>query len=111
MELLEQMEDALAISLEGGFGRPVTLTDPDTLIEYTASGQVIRTDVKIDPETGIKVIAPGTAITLRLSSLPPALAEDWLCETTDIENTVISGKCKTLIKDYTLGTVTFMVEA
>ena len=58
MILLEQLEDALSISLESGFGREVTLTDPSTSDEVIVSGQVIRTDVKVDPETGVKVIAP-----------------------------------------------------
>jgi len=110
MILLEQLEYALSISLESGFGREVTLTDPSTSDEVIVSGQVIRTDVKVDPETGVKVIAPGTAVTLRLSSCPAALSEDWLAETTDIQNSIISGKCKTLIRDYTLGTVTFIIE-
>jgi len=103
-------EAALALTLEGPFGWPVVFTDPETSMEQEVKGQVTRVDSLIDPQTGARVYAPHTAVTVRLSSLWPIPDEDWPISTTDIKGTVVEGVCRNLVYDHTLGTLTVMIE-
>lgn len=110
MNLRTASEAALALTLEGPFGWPVTFTDPATDLEQEVKGQVTRVDSLIDPNTGGRVFAPHTAVTVRLSSLSPIPDEDWPITTTDITGATVSGVCRNLVYDHTLGTLTVMIE-
>lgn len=103
-------EAALALTLEGPFGWPVTFTNPEDDEEQSVRGQVTRVDSLIDPQTGARVYAPHTAVTVRLSSLSPVPDEDWPVTTTDIKGTTVAGVCRNLVYDHTLGTLTVMIE-
>lgn len=89
--LREQMEEDLAITLEGEWGLPVELIGPDGQ-EITTSanspdpqnplplmGQVLYTTIRVSPATGEEVIANAPVITLRRSSLAriPVPGETW----------------------------------
>lgn len=110
MDLRTASESALALSLEGPFGWPVTFTDPSTNGTQTVKGQVTRVDSLIDPQTGARVYAPHTAVTVRLSSFTSVPDEGWEIETTDITGAVVDGVCRDLVYDHTLGTLTVMIE-
>lgn len=109
-DLRSQAEAALAYTLEGPFGVDIEFTNPDTLDTQTLTGQVTRVDSMVDPQTGVRVYAPHTAVTVRISSLSPVPDEDWGVSTTDITGAVISGVCRNPEYDHTLGTVTYLVE-
>lgn len=110
MDLRTASEAALKLSLEGPFGWPVTFTDPATDLEQTVNAQVTRVDSLIDPQTGARVYAPHTAVTVRLSSMTPIPDEGWPITTTDITGSTVSGVCRDLVYDHTLGTMTVMIE-
>lgn len=71
INLREQAESDLAITLEGEFGLPVELTNPDTGAIQTVQGQVLYDTVSADPETGAPIISNNPVVTLRRSSLNP----------------------------------------
>lgn len=110
MNLRLASEAALKMTLEGAFGWPVTFTDPATNLEQTLNAQVTRVDSLIDPQTGARVYAPHTAVTVRLSSVSPIPNDGWPVTTTDITGAVIDGLCRDLVYDHTLGTLTVMIE-
>lgn len=110
MDLRTASEAALKLSLEGPFGWPVTFTNPATDLDQTLDAQVTRVDSLLDPQTGARVYAPHTAVTVRLSSCSPVPDEDWPVSTTDITGAVVSGVCRNLVYDHTLGTLTVMIE-
>lgn len=110
MSIRQWSENALAITLES-IGDPVTFIHPTTLVEETVNGQITRVDSMVDPQSGARVFAPHTAVTVRLSSLAAIPEDGWAVSTTDIRGTAISGVCRDLVFDYTLGTLTVMVEA
>lgn len=105
--LRERVESDLAITLEGQWGLPVELTDPDGKKITTSAnspdplnplplrGQVLYTTVRVSTETGEEVITNAPVVTLRRSSLSriPADGENWLVKfpkdpslTADLEN-------------------------
>ena len=87
-DLREIAENHLAITLEGRFGLPVELTDPDGAIQiYSAHdeeallmAQVLFDTTYEDPETGGVTILEDPVITLRRTSLNriPVDGEYWL---------------------------------
>lgn len=106
------LEDAL-----NGFGVEIKLTapPPSPLPEdyapevYTLTGQYIRRGVDIDPETGLTVAGNFSAVTIRLSSMAPALpTEGWAVETTDITGATVKGKAKHCLLDRTAGRATLI---
>ena len=86
MNMRERAESDLAITLEGEWGLPVELVDPNgneiTLDNNgnTLKGQVIYEQVKINPTTGEEMVVNEPVITLRRSSLSriPIAGEKWL---------------------------------
>jgi len=109
-DLRSAAEAALAYTLEGPFGVGITFTNPDTTATQTVRGQVTRVDTMVDPQTGARVYAPHTAVTVRIASLDGIPDEGWPIETTDITGATVSGVCRSPEYDYTLGTVTYHVE-
>lgn len=110
MDLRTASEAALALTLEGPFGWSITFTNPENDVEQTVKGQVTRIDSMVDPQTGARVYAPHTAVTVRLSSMSPVPDEDWPVSTTDITGATVAGVCRNLVYDHTLGTLTVMIE-
>jgi hypothetical protein len=92
MNLREQMEKDLSVTLEGEWGLLVELVGPDG-IEITTSanspdplsplplkGQVLYSTVRVSPETGEDMIINNPIVVLRRSSLSriPQDGEKWL---------------------------------
>jgi hypothetical protein len=82
----QKAEADLSRTLEGDFGLPVILVDPDG-IEITENvsgtilkGQILYSTSTIDPETGEPVVINNPVVTLRRSSLSrvPTPGERWL---------------------------------
>ena len=91
MNLREQIERDLGVTLEGDFALPVELTDPDG-IDYSTSanspdpenplplvGRIDYDTVGADPETGERVVVNNPIVTLRRTSLVrvPKAGEKW----------------------------------
>ncbi len=85
--LREQVETDLAVSLEGDWGLPVVLIQPDgTKIDTslnsgeTLMGQVLYDTVGVNPDTGDSIVISNPIVTLRRSSLSriPISGEKWL---------------------------------
>ena len=108
MSIRAWAEAALATTLES-IGDPVTFANPAGGTQ-TVNAQVIRVDSMVDPQTGARVFAPHTAVTARLSSLTVIPEEGWRIATTDIQGRSISGRARDLEFDYTMGTLTVMIE-
>jgi hypothetical protein len=78
-------ESDLGDTIEGEFGVPVTLLDPDgQTITTTVDGRPLVGKVRwsqpeVNPETGVAVAVENPVVTLRRSSLPrvPATGENW----------------------------------
>lgn len=109
MDIRLAAESALGITLEG-LGVEVTFTERQTLRTQVVKGQVTRVDTMIDPQTGVRVYAPNTAVTVRLSSLSPVPDEEWEISTTDVTGNVVSGYARAPVYDRTMGTVTYQIE-
>ena len=87
-DLREKHESKLAITLEGRYGLPVELTDPDGVTQLYSKndptallqGQVLYDTSEENPETGETVVLPNPIVTLRRSSLDriPLDGEAWL---------------------------------
>jgi hypothetical protein len=83
--LRETAEADLEITLEGEFGLPVELVDPDgneintSVHGGTLMGQVLYEQIKINPNTGEEMVVNEPAIVLRRSSLSriPLAGEKW----------------------------------
>jgi hypothetical protein len=84
--LRQKAEADLSRTLEGDFGLPVILVDPDgntiteNVAETTLKGQILYSTTRLDPETGEPVIVNNPVVTLRRSSLSrvPIPGERWL---------------------------------
>ena len=84
--LRQKAEADLSRTLEGDFGLPVILVDPDgneiteNVSGTTLKGQILYSTSRIDPETGEPVIVNNPVVTLRRSSLSrvPLPGEKWL---------------------------------
>ena len=78
VNLRERIEQDLEHTLEGAFGLPVTLIDPDGNTE-TLTGQVLYDTVVEDPATGARVVINEPVVSLRRTSLSriPAGGENW----------------------------------
>jgi hypothetical protein len=84
--LREKAELDLSRTLEGDFGLPVILVDPDgnTITENVAGttlkGQILYSTTRIDPETGEPIIVNKPVVVLRRASLArvPIPGENWL---------------------------------
>jgi hypothetical protein len=109
MDIRAAAEAALAQSLETS-GVPVTFTDPTTANTQTVTGSVSRADEIVDPQTGARVYAPHTEVTVRLSSLSPVPDDGWPVQTTDVSGATIDGVCRDLVYDRTHGVLRFYRE-
>ncbi len=87
VNLREMVEADLEFSLEGEWGLPVILIDPDGNIqdkkkgaETELKGQILYNTVGLNPETGEQVVVNNPIVTLRKTSLEriPANGEKWL---------------------------------
>lgn len=78
INLREQAESDLAITLEGDFALPVRLTDPDGTITNVV-GQVLFDYIEENPETGGPMVVHNPVVVLRKSSLSrvPVSGEKW----------------------------------
>jgi hypothetical protein len=86
VNLREQAESDLATTLEGDFGLPVELTDPDGVIYTTKTGstdllmgQILYDQVRVDPATLGQMVVNNPIVSLRRSSLVriPLAGETW----------------------------------
>jgi hypothetical protein len=109
MDIRAAAEQGLKHSLEA-VGVDATFTDPDTSNTQTVKAQVTRVDSQVDPNTGVRVYAPHTAVTARLSSFSLVPDEGWPVETTDVTGETVDGVCRDVVYDHTMGTITVMVE-
>jgi hypothetical protein len=83
--LRERAESLLGLTLEGPFGLPVELTDPDGVIYTetndgrTLKGQVLGHRTTINPDTGVELVLVNPILVLRRSSLTriPEDGEYW----------------------------------
>lgn len=81
-------EKDLAITLEGDWGSDVTLIRPDGERVSTARdgrplrGQVLYNTVRLNPETGERIVSNCPILSLRRSSLErvPTWGENWIIE-------------------------------
>lgn len=86
VNLRQKAESDLSITLEGDFGLPVILIDPDgneitqNIGGTTLKGQILYSITRIDPETGESIIVNNPVVVLRRSSLTrvPKPGENWL---------------------------------
>jgi hypothetical protein len=95
MNLREQIESDLEISLEGDWGLPCELVDPDgnvhnrTVDDRLLVGQILYNTVGMNPENGEQIISNNPILTLRVSSLEriPAQGEKWIVKIPTIPST------------------------
>lgn len=86
VNLRQKAEADLSKTLEGDFGLPVILIDPDgneiteNVLGTTLKGQILYSTVRTDPETGEPIIVNNPVVTLRRNSLArvPVPGEKWL---------------------------------
>jgi hypothetical protein len=86
VNLRKRAEEDLKYTLEGDFGLPIILVDPDgtTITENiegtTLKGQILYSTTRIDPETGEPIIVNNPVVSLRRASLArvPESGENWL---------------------------------
>lgn len=86
--LRSEISEDLADLIEGDFGVPVELVDPDGNVikspvwssEAVLFGQVLYDRVLMDPQTGAAVLSTRVTVTLRRASLPriPSARERWV---------------------------------
>lgn len=78
MNLREVADADLTDTLEGFWGLPVELTDPDG-VKYTGEGQVLWDSKSFDPETGEEIRVGVPVVTLRRASWTrvPEAEENW----------------------------------
>jgi hypothetical protein len=96
MNLRVLVESDLGDTLEGDWGLPVELIDPDGVVYKKSqnnptedlSGQILYDTVTRDPEDGAEVIVHKPVVTLRLSSLVrvPKDDEKWIVKIPIIPN-------------------------
>jgi hypothetical protein len=90
-------------------GDDFTLTPPGG-DPITKKGKVYRTDMQNDPDTGVKVYSPKTAISASLASLGVVPEYGWAISAVDSLGDTISGIVGEVQKDRTLGMVTMIIE-
>lgn len=85
MNLRVIAEQDLAVTLEGDWGLPVNLVDPDGVRYDDLQGQVLFDITRIDPATGESMAVDTPVVTLRRSSLQriPVQGERWMVEIPD----------------------------
>lgn len=90
-------------------GDDVTFTIPDS-DDLTVKGKVARIDSFLDPQLGIQIKEPRTAVTVSMSLLPSEPDDTWTISTTDSEGNALSAQVGDFRMNRTLGYVTFMLE-
>jgi hypothetical protein len=92
-------------------GDSVTLTSPLGFVHSGVIGNVYRTEIVTDPDTGARINEPRLAVTIPLSSLPAGgISEAWQASVTDVTGAVVSGQVRSPMYDRTIGFVTFLLE-
>ena len=114
-DLAELLEDA-----DGGFGWPITVTNPDgdtdDFVGFSSDISAL-----IDPDTGQLVSGQQASVTLRISSLdeagldiPRNIADSdskpWLVTFLDLGGNEFTFKVRQSMPDYTLGIVVCILE-
>jgi hypothetical protein len=107
VNLREQAEADLGFTLEGEFGLPVELIDPDGKIIDTdlngdpLVGQVLYDTVRESPDTGEDIISNEPVVVLRRSSLSrvPQAGEKWLVRIPVSPSTTATKETFVLTKD------------
>ena len=87
VNIRELAESELGYTLEGDFGLPIVLTDPDgDTNEY--SGQIIYNTL-VEDDIGSQVVINKPVVTLRISSLVrvPQEGENWMVKIPDTPST------------------------
>jgi hypothetical protein len=82
LNLRAQAEADLAVTLEGDFGLPVVLVNPNDGSKQELTGQVLYSTTRQDPDTGVEVVVFDPVVTLRRSSITtlPAPNEVWVVQ-------------------------------
>lgn len=82
MNLRSLAENDLKFSLEGDAGMNIDLLSPDGVWQRGLKGQVMYDTVRLNVETGERMVIPNPVVTLRRSSLTrvPAAGENWIVE-------------------------------
>ena len=109
MSLRDQAAKDIQTILHSDF-EEIVLTD-SAGIEHTVKGKVIRTDITVDPDTGVQVDVPATMITVSLLDLPEEISEEWGVSVIDGMGNALSGQVSSPLFDRTLNFVTFRLEA
>lgn len=78
--------------------------------EFNVIGQVIRIDAVIDPQSGLQIAEPKTAVTVSLADLPADPEPGWRIETTDATGADLIGTVADVRQDRTLGFVNLILE-
>ena len=105
-EILELAESDLASTLEGDFGREITISFLSG--DLSVFGQVLRVSAITDPQTNVQVNLPRLSCTVRISSLNGNEIKSGLkVLTSDITGASIEGKIIDPRPDFTLGIITF----
>jgi hypothetical protein len=80
INLREQVESDLAVSLEGDWALPVELVTPDgEVIDDIPGAQILYDTVRVNPDTGEEMVVNNPIVVLRRSSLSrvPQPGEVW----------------------------------
>ncbi len=109
MSLRDQAAKDIQTNLNNDF-EDIVLTD-STGTEHSVKGKVVRTDITVDPDTGVQIQEPETMITVSLLDLSEEISEDWSVTVTDGMGNVLSGQVSMPLFDRTLNFVTFRLEA
>lgn len=80
MNLRELAEQDLEVTLEGDWSTPVALVAPDGAVYSDLRGQLLHDLVRMNMETGERMVNREPIVSLRRSSLPriPRAGETWL---------------------------------
>lgn len=119
-ELAERDLGTILETTDGGFGRPVVLTDPSGT-SATIDGMTGNISNAIDPETGAEIVGDFPSVTLRISSILAAGlampvqekhtgATAWRVSFEDLAGTTHTFRVQRPEPDYTLGFVNLKLE-
>jgi len=88
----------------------VTLTDPDTAQTTTVRGDVVRTDMQVDPETGARLYEPRATVVYSSFEYPVSIAEGWAVSATDGAGNAVTGTVVSIERNQTFASVRFHIE-
>lgn len=92
-------------------GDPITLIASDDT-EYDVTGQVMRVDAQLDPDTRVQYYQPKFVVTISLDDLPVDIDGDglWRVRTTDVTGTTFTRRVIEVRYDRTISFVNLLLE-